>query len=136
MLIISILFIISIFSLYNICKIRKLYLSLQPQTRNNGAIAQLVEQRTENPCVPGSIPGGTTLRKSKSLQTPDFQTKSGVFLFPRNAKNGNIFPFSVEQKVEQKGGRKISTSKASFALICNILRIKKARKISYFCKNK
>ena len=56
MLIISILFIISIFSLYNICKIRKLYLSLQPQTRNNGAIAQ----RTENPCVPGSIPGGTT----------------------------------------------------------------------------
>ncbi len=26
----------------------------------NGIIAQLVEQRTENPCVPGSIPGGTT----------------------------------------------------------------------------
>ena len=25
-----------------------------------GAIAQMVEQRTENPCVPGSIPGGTT----------------------------------------------------------------------------
>ena len=23
--------------------------------QNNGAIAQLVEQRTENPCVPGSI---------------------------------------------------------------------------------
>ena len=30
---------------------------------NNGAIAQLVEQRTENPCVPGSIPGGTTFTK-------------------------------------------------------------------------
>ena len=28
--------------------------------QNNGAIAQLVEQRTENPCVPGPIPGGTT----------------------------------------------------------------------------
>ena len=28
--------------------------------QNNGAIAQLVEQRTENPCVPGSIPGGAT----------------------------------------------------------------------------
>ena len=67
MLIISILFIISIFSLYNICKIRKLYLSLQPQTRNNGAIAQLVEQRTENPCVPGSIPGGTTCKTPKCL---------------------------------------------------------------------
>ena len=33
--------------------------------QNKGAIAQLVEQRTENPCVPGSIPGGTTLKKSK-----------------------------------------------------------------------
>ena len=26
----------------------------------HGVIAQLVEQRTENPCVPGSIPGDTT----------------------------------------------------------------------------
>ncbi len=34
-----------------------------------GAIAQLVEQRTENPCVPGSIPGGTTSRKA------DFRVK-------------------------------------------------------------
>ena len=25
-----------------------------------GTIAQLVEQRTENPCVAGSIPAGTT----------------------------------------------------------------------------
>ena len=25
-----------------------------------GALAQMVEQWTENPCVPGSIPGGTT----------------------------------------------------------------------------
>ena len=31
--------------------------------KQKGAIAQLVEQRTENPCVPGSIPGGTTLKK-------------------------------------------------------------------------
>ena len=28
-----------------------------------GAIAQMVEQRTENPCVPGSIPGGTTKKE-------------------------------------------------------------------------
>ena len=26
--------------------------------RTDAALAQLVEQRTENPCVPGSIPGG------------------------------------------------------------------------------
>ena len=29
-----------------------------------GALAQLVEQWTENPCVPGSIPGGTTFLKA------------------------------------------------------------------------
>ena len=35
-------------------------------TQNHGAIAQLVEQRTENPCVPGSIPGGTTKKTAFS----------------------------------------------------------------------
>ena len=29
-----------------------------------GTIAQLVEQRTENPCVAGSIPAGTTKKPS------------------------------------------------------------------------
>ena len=51
-----------------ICKCQNKTLPLHPQMRNphfadmlnDGAIAQLVEQRTENPCVPGSIPGGTT----------------------------------------------------------------------------
>ena len=33
------------------------------EKQNSGAIAQLVEQRTENPCVPGSIPGGTTAKR-------------------------------------------------------------------------
>jgi hypothetical protein len=42
--------------------IRKNVLSLHSQN-GNGTIAQLVEQRTENPCVPGSIPGGTTKQK-------------------------------------------------------------------------
>ncbi len=32
------------------------------ESRHNGALAQLVEQWTENPCVPGSIPGGTTTK--------------------------------------------------------------------------
>ena len=41
-----------------ICLFKIFALSLHSQI--NGAIAQLVEQRTENPCVPGSIPGGTT----------------------------------------------------------------------------
>ncbi len=37
-------------------------LYLQPLNKAIGALAQLVEQRTENPCVPGSIPGGTTIK--------------------------------------------------------------------------
>ncbi len=39
---------------------KKIFTFATPKLR--GAIAQLVEQRTENPCVPGSIPGGTTGR--------------------------------------------------------------------------
>lgn len=50
--------------------------------------------------------------------------KSGFFVFPRHAKNGKILPFEVEQKVEIKGGAKISTELESFSLICNTLRIK------------
>jgi hypothetical protein len=42
---------------------------LQPVS---GTLAQLVEQWTENPCVPGSIPGGTTKNPNHSV---------GVFLF-------------------------------------------------------
>ena len=37
-------------------------LYLHPQFTEAGTLAQLVEQRTENPCVPGSIPGGTTIK--------------------------------------------------------------------------
>ena len=55
----------------------KILITFAPQSKNfrmqpcdfriaDGAIAQLVEQRTENPCVPGSIPGGTT-RKPLTL---------------------------------------------------------------------
>ncbi len=40
-----------------------------------GALAQLVEQRTENPCVPSSILGGTTIRKVVAV--------SDIFLYYR-----------------------------------------------------
>ena len=33
-----------------------------------GTLAQLVEQRTENPCVPGSIPGGTTTKNPEAFR--------------------------------------------------------------------
>ena len=47
------------------------------EEQSDGAVAQLVEQRTENPCVPGSSPGGAT-RKEKSLVKFNLQ---GFFFF-------------------------------------------------------
>ena len=57
--------------LEKICWNQKKCVPLHPQMRNRllfivGAIAQLVEQRTENPCVPGSIPGGTPSIEAES----------------------------------------------------------------------
>ena len=49
------------------------------RVRKQGAIAQSVEQRTENPCVPGSIPGGTTLKQAQEILSLIFLRKSGFF---------------------------------------------------------
>ena len=46
-----------------------------------GAIAQLVEQRTENPCVPGSIPGGTTRKTLQVKQISETDNVSEIFCF-------------------------------------------------------
>ena len=71
----------------NSLQFQKLCLPLQPQTRKIGAIAQLVEQRTENPCVPGSIPGGTTFTKRKIMKTAEIQFFSAVFSLCTVRKN-------------------------------------------------
>ncbi len=47
----------------------------------NGALAQLVEQWTENPCVPSSILGGTTLKR---LQMQSFFVKKTIFTKKKN----------------------------------------------------
>ena len=57
--------------LEKMCGNQKKCVPLHPQMRNRllfivGAIAQLVEQRTENLCVPGSIHGGTTSIEAES----------------------------------------------------------------------
>ena len=54
----------------NVKKVSKCFADSNKHTtfalaKRKGAIAQLVEQRTENPCVPGSIPGGTTLKEKQ-----------------------------------------------------------------------
>ena len=48
---------------------RKKTLHLQSRIKRvwSGTIAQLVEQRTENPCVAGSIPAGTTKNPQRDL---------------------------------------------------------------------
>jgi hypothetical protein len=43
------------------------------QPLKNGILAQLVEQRTENPCVPGSIPGDTTKLSRNSFINNDLR---------------------------------------------------------------
>jgi hypothetical protein len=49
----------------------------------DGTIAQLVEQRTENPCVPGSIPGGTTQKREASIEVSLFLLPSFLlFILP------------------------------------------------------
>jgi hypothetical protein len=46
-----------------------------------GTLAQLVEQRTENPCVPGSIPGGTTINPLRNYWVFYFFVKSNYLEF-------------------------------------------------------
>ncbi len=54
-------------------------LNLHPLTA--GTLAQLVEQRTENPCVPGSIPGGTTINPLRNYWVFYFFVKSNYLEF-------------------------------------------------------
>ena len=72
----------SVFSEYNLENKKKdLPLHSQSRTthcRHDGAIAQLVEQRTENPCVPGSIPGGTTIDSVISQNPLKFSHFNGL----------------------------------------------------------
>ena len=83
---------LSVFFLRNSLQFKKVSLPLQPQTRNNGAIAQLVEQRTENPCVPGSIPGGTTIDSVISQNPLKFSHFNG-FSFILQYANSSRFEY-------------------------------------------
>ena len=53
---------------------------------NNGVVAQLVEQRTENPCVTGSIPVDTTPRDEELK--PKVST---LFVYKGFERFGQIF---------------------------------------------
>ena len=51
--------------------IAHLRLYLQPRKGKAGAVAQSVEQRTENPCVAGSIPAHTTNKSDDEVNIHD-----------------------------------------------------------------
>ena len=78
----------NIVQIYKTEKFLKIFIEIFAQIKNlsylctrkqDGAIAQLVEQRTENPCVPGSIPGGTTWKGSWENQLPFFVILNLIF---------------------------------------------------------
>ena len=58
-----------------------------------GTLAQLVEQWTENPCVPGSIPGGTT----KTLV--NLMIIKGFLISYKNSISKFFFARSAEIKI-------------------------------------
>ncbi len=55
-------------------------ITLKQRSKKNGFLAQLVEQWIENPCVPGSIPGETTLEKPPVKRWFSFQKSFNVNL--------------------------------------------------------
>ena len=66
-----------------------------------GAVAQLVEQRTENPCVAGSIPAHTT--KEDSLKSGSFLwVKILVSPVPCPTAGGDSGPHHIENQAIMK----------------------------------
>ena len=78
------------FFLPKVCTIKNIAYLCNRKPKEIGAIAQLVEQRTENPCVPGSIPGGTTFTKRKIMKTAEIQLFQRFFLYVLPAKICNL----------------------------------------------
>ena len=66
--------------------------------KHNGAIAQMVEQRTENPCVPGSIPGGTT----PPFIMPQYFRVERHFFMPKSFNPTKSYPHSSSPYIVHK----------------------------------
>ncbi len=72
-----------------------------------GAIAQLVEQRTENPCVPSSILGGTTERQINFDKAPENDWLQGIFVLGRVQFRAISSMFSIESSGAFAGSGKV-----------------------------
>ncbi len=71
--------------------------------KKNGALAQLVEQWTENPCVPGSIPGGTTKNPNKLFGFFIYKTMHYLYIIYSKSLNKYYVGEShdVKKRLEQ-----------------------------------
>jgi hypothetical protein len=65
----------------NISNFKQIALFLLPAIAEGGAVAQSVEQRTENPCVGGSIPPHTTRKRGFFLKSLSLFIKENTFTF-------------------------------------------------------
>lgn len=73
-----------------------------PQSTSNGALAQLVEQRTENPCVRGSIPRvGTNKKKKDSKKLLSFFMYKIVIFVKLSVLNIKIILNNIEKRMEK-----------------------------------
>ena len=76
-----------------------------------GALAQLVEQRTENPCVPSSILGGTTGRREGQGVFPFFMIFSLLLklkIKDRITKQTFVFCIPIKKIMKSIFGESIS----------------------------
>ena len=91
------------------------------EKQKSGAIAQLVEQRTENPCVPGSIPGGTTKTSVETLLLRFFYshcfTKTGLGERCGRTLSLLVIPSFKEIAVLVNDGSKLGDFRADFDTI-------------------
>ncbi len=83
-----------------------------------GTLAQLVEQRTENPCVPGSIPGGTT-KKSRNILFTGFFVFWGANSYILRRQLHRFLPYSSSRiKITSSGIDKNNTQPVLVATLC------------------
>ena len=75
-----------------------------------GLLAQLVEQWIENPCVPGSIPGETTIKSVTYKFVGDF-----FYVFARSLHDFKKLPLNTPNEVF---GRKKFSVISSLVLSC------------------
>ena len=75
-------------------------------------------------------------RKAKSSKIL-ISKRNRDFLFSEGTqKTAEYYRFRCSNRWSKKGGVRISTEQDYFSLICNVLRIKKACMVSYFCPTK